>query len=148
MPEGFVDYRLVFLQSSVPMAVASLDGKFTACNDRFVSAFGMSSPRETWERSVFDLATPAHLQRVFAVIGALLRSEEPLPTAEVKGALHDTDRVLTISFIRPKSFVVCLDEPINASATEQPGPSAQSVVFEKPADPERSPQQQERRVVG
>ena len=48
-----LDYEQLFLQSSMPMAVAALDGKFTASNDRFAHVLGLREAsavvgRVTW----------------------------------------------------------------------------------------------------
>ena len=64
-----LDYEQLFLQSSMPMAVAALDGKFTASNDRFAHVLGLREASAVVGRSVFDLASPMHLQRVLAASG-------------------------------------------------------------------------------
>ena len=94
-PDGIHDafgLRAIVPQSSMPMAVAALDGKFTASNDRFAHVLGLREASAVVGRSVFDLASPMHLQHVFSCIGSLLRSSEPVPRGEVHGALADTAR--------------------------------------------------------
>merc|ERR1711871_1901542 len=76
-----LDYEQLFLQSSMPMAVAALDGKFTASNDRFAHVLGLREASAVVGRSVFDLASPMHLQHVFSCIGSLLRSSGPCRAA-------------------------------------------------------------------
>ena len=105
-------YEQLFLQSSMPMAVAALDGKFTASNDRFAHVLGLREASAVVGRSVFDLASPMHLQHVFSCIGSLLRSSEPVPRGEVHGALADTARVIAITLLRPACFAVALIEPV------------------------------------
>ena len=107
-----LDYEQLFLQSSMPMAVAALDGKFTASNDRFAHVLGLREASAVVGRSVFDLASPQHLQHVFSCIGSLLRSSEPVPRGEVHGALADTARVIAITLLRPACFAVALIEPV------------------------------------
>ena len=94
------------------MAVAALDGKFTASNDRFAHVLGLREASAVVGRSVFDLASPQHLQHVFSCIGSLLRSSEPVPRGEVHGALADTARVIAITLLRPACFAVALIEPV------------------------------------
>ena len=115
-----LDYEQLFLQSSMPMAVAALDGKFTASNDRFAHVLGLREASAVVGRSVFDLASPMHLQHVFSCIGSLLRSSEPVPRGEVHGALADTARVIAITLLRPACFAVALIEPVGVDQPRAP----------------------------
>ena len=110
--QGRLDYRQLFLQSSMPMAVAALDGKFTACNERFASTVGCAEPRDVVDRSIFDLAAQSHLQHVFSCIGSLLRSNDPVPRGEIHGALAESSHVISVTLIRPNVFTICLIEPM------------------------------------
>ncbi|KAJ8599382.1 hypothetical protein CTAYLR_007022 [Chrysophaeum taylorii] len=117
-----VDYRLVFLQSSIPMAVTSLDGKLLACNERFVAGIGAETQTEVLKRTLFDLAKPDRLQNVFSCIGDLLRSSESAPCANVPDAFQFTTSTLSITYIRPSSFAISLVEPVPTDV-ERPPPS-------------------------
>lgn len=164
-----VDYRLVFLQSSVPMAVSALEGKILACNERFVAAVGAQSEKELISRSIFDLAVPASLQHLFSCIASLLRSEKTAPCGEVVNAIHATPSTMSIVYIKPSSLVVSLVKglpPVSTklTAAESAMPSfehdlavvetaKQSVSPVPPLVPPSSPQVDEptgleRRIIG
>jgi len=107
-----LDYEALFLQSSMPMAVAALDGKFTNSNERFAHVLGLPRAQDVVGRSIFDLASPQHLQHVFSCVGSLLRSAEPVPRGEVHGALADSGRVIAVTLLRPACLTVALIEPV------------------------------------
>jgi len=109
-----VDYRLVFFQSSVPMAVAASDGKILASNERFVAGVGAASQDDLLNRMLFDLVKPLRRADFFSCVGTLLRSDEPAPCGDLADALSASNLTMSITFVRPSSFAVSLVEPFPA----------------------------------
>lgn len=129
-----VDYRLVFLQSSVPMAVTALDGKILACNERFVAGSGAKVQAKLLSKSLFDLAKPSKLQDIFSCIGTLLRSEQAAPCGDVVDALHASPSTMSIVYVKPSSLVVSLVETLPSDTNNDHRIAGAAPVF---ADAER-----------
>lgn len=128
-----VDYRLVFLQSSVPMAVASLDGKILACNERFVEGIEAESRAQLLSRTIFDLARPESLKHIFSCMSTLLCSEDDAPCGDVTNALKACESTMTLTYIKDASaknrvFTISLfEQPLSASSSVAGSPNPNEI---------------------
>mmetsp|Transcript_34579 Transcript_34579/g.75702 ORF Transcript_34579/g.75702 Transcript_34579/m.75702 type:complete len:569 (+) Transcript_34579:275-1981(+) len=66
-----IDYKSLFAQCSAPLGVASLDGRFVACNAEFEIVSGFAR-EELARQSLFNLLTSKDMQQVCEVMGCML----------------------------------------------------------------------------
>ena len=66
-----IDYKSLFAQCSTPLGVASLDGRFVACNAEFEIVSGFAR-EELARQSLFNLLTSKDMQQVCEVMGCVL----------------------------------------------------------------------------
>lgn len=109
-------YRLAFHDSSVPMAIATMDGYLVDCNKRFLRFSGYQK-EEIPGLTIFNLTAPADLQGTFSRVAQMLRTAEEMPCFEARAIMKHNREVgyLSISLVRdeyrrPIYFSVCITE--------------------------------------
>lgn len=81
-----VDFESVFMHSSLPQVVSSVDGRFLQCSDMFCKVTGYTR-EEVLTRSIFNLTPSEYLPHTFALVGEMVsEANTPRTTAETSGA--------------------------------------------------------------
>jgi len=123
------DYKLIFRDACVPMAIAAMDGCFIETNCRFCEVSGYLR-EELLKLTIFNLTAPWELQQTFTMVSAMLRSSEERPCFEARGVTKQGQQrnTLAVSLVRdsakrPKYFsVMCQPNAPQGEATSQPMP--------------------------
>ena len=95
------DYKLIFRDACVPMAIAAMDGCFIETNCRFCEVSGYLR-EELLKLTIFNLTAPWELQQTFTMVSAMLRSSEERPCFEARGVTKQGQQrnTLAVSLVR------------------------------------------------
>lgn len=118
-----IDYRSVFADASVAMAITSVDGRVIDCNRRFEEQSGYER-EELVKLTVFNLITAEELQHTFSMVARMLHgtSNEKPPPYSARAVLkhtrpEDKPLFLSLSLVhdyahRPRYFTLALNESV------------------------------------
>eukprot|EP00633_Aureoumbra_lagunensis_P007673 CAMPEP_0197318280 /NCGR_PEP_ID=MMETSP0891-20130614/50289_1 /TAXON_ID=44058 ORGANISM="Aureoumbra lagunensis, Strain CCMP1510" /NCGR_SAMPLE_ID=MMETSP0891 /ASSEMBLY_ACC=CAM_ASM_000534 /LENGTH=958 /DNA_ID=CAMNT_0042808639 /DNA_START=85 /DNA_END=2961 /DNA_ORIENTATION=- len=81
-------YEQAFANSSVPLAVVSLDGTFMRVNAKFIEVCGYSAD-ELSQRTIFNLVAPSQLHVAFSYVSLVLRGVDPASHLVVYAVTRD-----------------------------------------------------------
>ena len=76
-------YRLVFNDSGVPMAIATMDGCFVDCNKSFLRTTTYTLD-ELMKLTIFNLTAPLDLEQTFSEVSQMIRSTVDMPYFEAR----------------------------------------------------------------